>query len=325
MKLLLFASTVFNMFSSIKKVFSAKTTLKTLTMILTICNTPPSINHDQLRNVLVGNGTEVSVKNLINQCSNGKLDFEPVIFPSFINIPCPESVMSCMTDYWAYRADNAILPYFPTLNEFTYKLYVLPKGGCSFAGLGQVGPCNKNVTCRTWISGDYVFYPATYFHEIGHNLGLDHASYQGDPYGDYSDIMGYCCMKRCFNAPNLHKLGIKAPLYDFTLPFNKEQSFVIRANEYILIREPSVVPNVNWYVQWRVPENEEIPNFFAPSLNIYYTYGSENPLDKKSYLQSILHNLGDVWSDDPSFKVTLVNISPQNIEAGIEISVNEFV
>lgn len=319
MKLLLFASTVLsNILVNVRKVFSTKTTLKTLTMILTICNTPPSIDHLQLRNVLVKNND--SVKNLMNQCSNGTLNFEPVIFPSYVNIPCPESVMSCDTDFWAYRADNAILPYFPTLNEYTYKLYVLPKGGCAFAGLGQVGPCNKNVTCRVWISGDYVFYPTTYFHELGHNLGLEHASYQGNPYGDYSDIMGYCCMKRCFNAPNLHKLRIKSPLYDFTIPLDKklQQTFLLKANDYLLIREPRKTPTVNWYIQWRIPVNEEIPNSFAPSVNIYYIYASENPLAKKTYLQAMLRNQGETWSEESlAFTITLVFISP--LEVGIEI------
>lgn len=318
--LLLAASTVFNMFSNIKKAFSAKTrvTLKTLTMILTICNTPPSIDHLQLRNVLVGNG---SVKSLIDQCSNGKINFEPVIFPSYVNIPCPESVMYCNTDSWAYRADNAILPYFPTLNEYTYKLYILPKGGCSFAGLGQVGPCNKNVTCSVFISGDYVGFPATYFHELGHNLGLDHASYQGDFYGDYSDIMGYCCKKRCFNAPNLHKLAIKSPLHDFSLPLEfkeLEQTFVFKANDYIVIREPSATPSVKWYIQWRVPVDEEIPVSFAPSLNIYYTY-SDSVLYKKTFLQAILRNKGDIWSGS-GFTITLVFTSA--LEIGIEIRIS---
>lgn len=324
MKLLYLASTIFsNIIVNVRKVFSTKTTLKTLTVILTICNTPPSIDHLQLHNVLVGN--KDSVKNLMSQCSNGTINFEPVIFPSYVNIPCPESVMSCDTDSWAYRADNAILPYFPTLDEYMYKLYVLPKGGCAFAGLGQVGPCELEDNCRVWISGDYVFYPTTYFHELGHNLGLEHASYQGNPYGDYSDVMGYCCMKRCFNAPNLHKLRIKSPLYDFTLPLetNKlQETFILKANDYLLIREPSKIPSVNWYVQWRVPEiqiPEEIPNSFAPSVNIYYIYASENPLGKKTYLQTMLRNQGESWSEaSMAFTIKLVFISP--FEVGIEVN-----
>jgi hypothetical protein len=43
----------------------------------------------------------------------------------------------------------------------------------------------------------------TPFHELGHNLGLQHASTVGNDYGDGSSTMGGCCGDRCFNAPNV--------------------------------------------------------------------------------------------------------------------------
>lgn len=97
--------------------------------------------------------------------------------------------------------------------------------GCSWAGKSVVGMA-KGTWSYIWISGDFWQQQQLYFHEMGHNWNLGHAgAFQPTPppsfdatqislsnaqwidHGDWSDAMGYCCSKRCFNAPHNWQMG----------------------------------------------------------------------------------------------------------------------
>jgi len=92
------------------------------------------------------------------------------------------------------------------LEDYKHKVYVTPSGGlCKWGGMGYVG-CQGD--CRVWVSGDVWDRAATYAHELGHNLYLNHAGAKGDGgYGDFSAAMGYCCDVRCYNPPHLWQMG----------------------------------------------------------------------------------------------------------------------
>lgn len=92
------------------------------------------------------------------------------------------------------------------LDAYPHKIYVTPSGGvCKWGGMGYVG-CRGD--CRVWVSGDVWDRAATYAHELGHNLYLNHAGSKGDNgYGDFSATMGYCCDVRCYNPPHLWQMG----------------------------------------------------------------------------------------------------------------------
>lgn len=47
----------------------------------------------------------------------------------------------------------------------------------------------------------------TIFHELGHNLGLQHSTTPGNEYGDCSCAMGGCSGIRCYSAPQNWRLG----------------------------------------------------------------------------------------------------------------------
>ncbi len=76
--------------------------------------------------------------------------------------------------------------------------------------------------------------PVAYFHELGHNLFLNHAGTQGDGgYSDLSDAMGECCNVRCFSTPHLHQLGWAEPvatLHAQNLPAGVWQHFSLPAS-----------------------------------------------------------------------------------------------
>ena len=60
---------------------------------------------------------------------------------------------------------------------------------CNFGGLGDVG-CSS-AGCYSWIIGSYVkTMPMSMVHELGHNMGLQHASTPTLNYGDSSSPMG---------------------------------------------------------------------------------------------------------------------------------------
>ena len=50
------------------------------------------------------------------------------------------------------------------------------------------------------------------FHELGHNLGNMHSSTYSDEYGDCTCAMAACYGYRCYNAPQMWRLGWNKPL-----------------------------------------------------------------------------------------------------------------
>lgn len=216
------------------------------------------------------------------------------------------------TGDWADRADDAIRRYsMIRVDDYDYRVYVLPEG-CLFAGLGNIGPCEGG-PCRVWINGKESSEPGVYLHEIGHNLGLLHGGYKGDPYGDMSDMMGYCCQSRCFNAGNSKKLGFTKANAIFTIPFERTNVGEMRLlpNEYIQVDDPKTL--IHWYIQNRQSEGLDIvPEGFGDSVNIYsmefYGNASNTNTNKRSLLMGRLKMNGENFSLLGVFSVTMTDM-----------------
>lgn len=115
---------------------------------------------------------------------------------------------------WSAEADAAARAAGVDLNLYHHRVYVLPAGtSCGYNGLGSVGCANS--ICQVWsfsCSSGYVF-----THELGHNLGMQHAASDSDgngladdEYGDGSDVMG-CCGPYHANAPHKAQMGWLPP------------------------------------------------------------------------------------------------------------------
>jgi hypothetical protein len=114
----------------------------------------------------------------------------------------------CNPNAWASTADAAAAAAGVDLGSYQHRVYVLPSNvSCGWAGLATVGCFG---VCRAWVATCQL--PDVYAHELGHNLGLGHASTDADDdgdvdseYGDNSDFMGVGGLGyRHTNAP--HKI-----------------------------------------------------------------------------------------------------------------------
>lgn len=120
----------------------------------------------------------------------------------------------CNYSAWGAAADRAATGV--SLANYQHRVYVLPANvGCTWAGLAYVGCGNS---CQAWVkaySGQVCGYNDAYAHEIGHNLGMWHASTDTNndgaldcEYCDTTDFMGYAMASlRTQNGPHKVKMG----------------------------------------------------------------------------------------------------------------------
>lgn len=120
---------------------------------------------------------------------------------------------STVCDYTTLQteANSAATAAGVNLSSYNRVVYMFPQNACGWSGLGTVGGSPSTA----WINGSFDLY--TVGHELGHNLGLDHAhglacganvigsSCTNVEYGDMADIMGSTASH--LNAVQKEELG----------------------------------------------------------------------------------------------------------------------
>jgi hypothetical protein len=141
---------------------------------------------------------QLNIANLISDSSNINLIRNESLITS-ITISSPN--VGCDPFTWAYaalnRVNNPIRYYF--------KLFVLPREvNCNWEGMATVGCYNGN--CYAFVRSKE---PLVIAHELGHNLGLHHASTDlnndgiiDNEYGDFSSVMSNSLNWKRFNTIN---------------------------------------------------------------------------------------------------------------------------
>ena len=283
--------------------------INAISSVLSVCNYPASISPMNLSSVLT------QTRGMIKNCSYNHASFKTYVVPNVIHVPCdytPGQITKdtpCPFYHWAKYADEQVrLRSKKTNARFKYHIYVLPNiPSCRFGGMGTLAPCKPN--CRVWVMGSVATQLHVYFHELGHNLGLHHAMYKKDEYGDISDAMGYCCLNRCFSAPHSDALN-------WTKPIIHTNMNTLLPNEYIRLHD-TYGP---MFVQFRkrehfAPIKETVP-FFFNCVNIYRSQHTSQGV--WSMLSHVLCDKNSKWiSRDNSTIVQLLEINDKQAKVQV--------
>lgn len=148
-------------------------------------------------------GTSGSVDALYQEASLGQLGFSgDVVGPYAV---ADTATGKCDLAGWSSALDAQAAASGIDLSQFQNKVYVLPSKSSCAVGVGTVGGSPG----IAFISRCGM--PDAFAHELGHNLGMNHAGTPTDSYGDTSDIMGYSGIAlRSLNAPHMQQLGWRA-------------------------------------------------------------------------------------------------------------------
>ncbi|WP_299011899.1 reprolysin-like metallopeptidase [uncultured Shewanella sp.] len=169
---------------------------------------------------------------------------------------------TCDAYQWRDDAKAATSQDGVNISDYQYFVLVLPNNvNCGWGGLGNLG-CNGN--CTSWIKWNATI---VYAHELGHNLGMHHASTDLDndgnlesEYGDHSGVMGNNSQVRQINAPHRYQLGIYEQFPDqfLTAPTNGNyhlSSIELDPSEHNLdhqvIRLSKSSPDNHYYISLR--------------------------------------------------------------------------
>ena len=196
-----------------------------------------TLTESELANKIFGeSGDKVNLSSRFRDCSDGQMLMRPVTTHSLIGT---DGVYTIRLPTYNVAGVNATRVISTALTAATAALGTHPKdiadhvmfclppgtnnsGWVAFAGINHWQSAYNDLWCQ---------YPSAMMHEIGHNLGLNHAGEGTAEYGDRSGMMGYSYggddegPLMCFNAANTWQLGWYTD-YGVDLPDSVTSSFV---------------------------------------------------------------------------------------------------
>lgn len=174
---------------------------RTLVMTANFSDAAVACSADAINNAVFADPTGMSANALYTASSQGRLTLSgQVVGPYALAAATTDT---CNISGWADAIDASAAASGVDVASYPRRVYVMPRNSCPGAGLGTVGSVESS---RAWI-----FDCATrgvYAHELGHNLGMDHAATPSQEYGDGTDPMTVASwMLPGVNAPHRHALG----------------------------------------------------------------------------------------------------------------------
>lgn len=173
---------------------------KTLVMVANFQDKSVTCSNPAIADLMFTDPLGKSVDALYRETSHGNVWLTgKVVGPYQISYT---STGTCDYVAWGNAIDAAAVAAGVDLSLYPRKIYVMPDNSCPAAGIGNVGGSST----RAWIF--YCDVPDVFAHELGHNLGMLHASTPTSDYGDTTDIMGLSVNKlRQINAPHKEQVG----------------------------------------------------------------------------------------------------------------------
>jgi hypothetical protein len=221
-------------------------------------------------------GSAPSVSDFYTQASWGQLATSADVFGWFVTAT-PTS--NCNLLMLHQQADAAATASGVDLSLYTNKVYIFPKtAACNFAGSGDMPGT------RTWINLNPIACPEgttncqglnTLVHELGHNLGLNHAGLLNCPgavygtnctttnLGDNFDVMSCCITSRLANV-RLLQLGWIPP----------SQAVIVAASQTLTVAPATAQGSVVYLVptgdgEYLYLENRADMTIYDPVLGDY--------------------------------------------------------
>ena len=234
-----------------------------LVVPITTCGVSLKVTPQQLQTSVFGENDASSVRGAMASCTANSIRLGGRVVPTVLSVPCVDA-NNCDYRAWSDVADK----YLDAngYGAFRHRVYVVP-GFCNFAGMGEIGckaPGQRPAAiCRAWINAEYARGAAPYLHEIGHNLGLQHAGTASSEYGDATDAMGYCCNVRCYNGIHAHQLGTSKPKLDLACDLSgTSHEVTLSHRQYVVIRCPDTWVYLQ-YLSKAASSKEDMGDTFA--------------------------------------------------------------
>ena len=174
---------------------------RTLVMVANFRDATVTCSIACITDTMFTNVNGLSVANLYLTDSRGSVSLSgEVVGPYGLNVAAADP---CDLGEWAAAADAQASAAGIDVSGYQHKVYVLPSTNtCTAAGYGTVGGSPSSA----WIfKADTA---GVFAHELGHNLGMDHASTPTSEYDDSTDPMAMATwMLHGVNAPHRHQLN----------------------------------------------------------------------------------------------------------------------
>lgn len=183
---------------------------KTIVLVANFQDAQVSCSVDEIRDLMFTDPNNQSVDDYYRETSQNQIWFSGEVRGTYtidFSGGC-SAPFSAYTDPMnaAAEADGV------DISQFDRKVYVVPNTGCGYAGFGSVGNTPSEALIFTCGIED------VYAHELGHNMGMYHASTPNSEYGDGTGIMGAGGNGlRHLNSAHLDEMGWRSPAMNTTI------------------------------------------------------------------------------------------------------------
>jgi hypothetical protein len=289
---------------------------KTLVMIANFKDAAVACPASTVRDLMFTDPAYKSVDDFYREASFNQVSFSGDVVGAYtINAL---STDACNPSAWANAAEAAATAANINVSAYTRKVYVLPStNSCGYSGLGQVGGSPTRAWTFRCDKAD------TYAHELGHNMGMNHASTPTNEYADTSDVMGYGGYGlRHVNSAHKEQMGwlpqqvavvTQSNTYDIA-PLETDQSQT-QASQVLKIAKPDT--GESYYLSYRLPIGFDsgLATTYLRRLNVHRYAGTGG----RTYLLQTLADGGSFSDTVNGISVTQISHSDSKVTVQVQI------